>query len=53
MMGLSQKLCSLKYVSVDDAMRMMLELGPEMMLAKQDILRAYKIIPINQLDRNC
>ena len=49
--GISQELCSLSYVSVDDAVRQILELGPGAMLAKLDIQSAYRIVPVHPADR--
>ena len=49
--GISQELCSLSYVSVDDAVRQILELGPGAMLAKLDIQSAYRIVPLHSADR--
>ena len=37
----------MKYVSVDDAVRVVLELGPGTLLAKLDIQSAYRMIPIH------
>ena len=49
--GISQELCSLSYVSVDDAVKQILELGPGTMLAKLDVQSAYRIVPVHPADR--
>jgi len=46
--GISQEL---SYVSVDDAVRQILELGPGAMLAKLDIQNAYRIATVHPADR--
>ena len=45
------ELCSLKYISVDDAVRVVLELGLDTLLAKLDIQSAYRILPVHSPDR--
>ena len=49
--GIEPELCSLKYISVDDAVRLVLELGQGTLLAKLDIQSAYRIIPVHPSDR--
>ena len=49
--GISGEGCSLSYVSVDDAARMVLQRGPGALLAKLDIESAYRIIPVHPDDR--
>jgi len=49
--GIELELCSLKYVSVDDAVRVVLELGTGTQLAKLDIQNVYCIIPVHLADR--
>ena len=49
--GISGEGCSLSYVSVDDAARMVLRRGPGALLAKLDIESAYRIIPVHPDDR--
>ena len=46
--GIAPELCSLRYPSVDDAIRVILSLGR---LAKFDIQSAYRIIPVHPSDR--
>ena len=49
--GISQELSSLSYVSVDDAVKQILEFGPGTMLAKLDVQSAYRIVPVHPADR--
>ena len=49
--GIENELCSLKYVSVDEAMREVIELGQGTQLAKFDIESAYRLIPVHGDDR--
>ena len=49
--GIREDLCSLKYVSVDDAAQAVLRLGRGAQLAKVDIRSAYWIIPVHTEDR--
>ena len=44
-------MCSLKYVSVDDAVRLVLDLGLGTLIAKLDIESAYRIVPVHPVDR--
>ena len=45
--GIDRELCSLKYVSVDDAVRSVVDLGPGTLIAKLDIESAYRIVPVH------
>ena len=49
--GIDRELCSLKYVSVDDAVRSILGLGPGALIAKLNIESAYRIIPVHPANR--
>ncbi len=49
--GISESLCSLTYVSVDDAARAVVEKGVGAQLAKIDIRSAYRIVPVHPDDR--
>ena len=49
--GIDRELCSLKYVSVDDAVRSILDLGLGILIAKLDIESAYRIVPVHPADR--
>ena len=49
--GIPPELCSLRYVSVDDAVKVILALGKGTELAKFDIQSAYRIVPVHPTDR--
>ena len=49
--GIDPQLCSLTYSSVDDAVRLVLRLGPGAILAKFDLEAAYRIVPVHPQDR--
>lgn len=49
--GISEALCSLSYVSVDDAVEMVLKKGQGACLAKLDIRNAYRVLPVHPDDR--
>ena len=48
--GVYEYLCSLKYVSVEDALQVVLSLGRGSLLAKIDIKKAYRNIPVAPAD---
>ena len=50
--GIPKNLCSMYYITVDDAIRKILELGPGTELAKIDVKGAFRLIPVNPLDRH-
>ena len=50
--GVSPSLCSLKYVSLDDAIHLINMLGPGTLLVKIDLKSAYRFVPIHPLDRH-
>ena len=50
--GIDPDLCSLSYVTIDDAARAILESGPGSLLAKIDIKSAYRIVPVHPEDRS-
>ena len=50
--GISTEACSLHYSSVDDAARIILASGPQTWLAKLDVERAYRNVPIHTQDRH-
>ncbi len=50
--GIDPKLCSLSYVSVEDAARMVVESGRGAYLAKADIKQAYRMVPVHPQDRH-
>ena len=45
--GIDQELSSLKYVSVDDTVRLILDLGLGTLIAKLDIESTYRIVPVH------
>ncbi len=49
--GIARELCSLKYITVDVALRAIMALGPMAQLAKFDIESAYRLIPVHPEDR--
>ncbi len=49
--GVYEHLCSLKYASVEDALRIIVTLGRGTLLAKVDIRKAYRNIPVSPADR--
>ena len=49
--GIRPDLCSLAYVSVDDATRASARAGQGALLAKIDIKRAYRLVPVHPEDR--
>lgn len=49
--GINPELCSLSYVSVDDAARTVAGLGRGALLAKVDIKSAYRMVPVHPEDR--
>ena len=51
LIGEDRELCSMVYTSVDEAVRVILELGPQAEIAKFDIERAYKLISVHLEDR--
>lgn len=50
--GVPKDLCSTVYVTIDDAISKILELGPEALLAKIDIKSAFRLIPVHPADRH-
>ena len=49
--GINPDWCSLSYVTVEDAARVVAKLGRQTQLAKVDIKSAYRIIPVHPEDR--
>jgi len=49
--GIKASLCSIKYTSVDNAVRIIKQLGPGTMLAKLDLKEAYRMVPVHPQDR--
>ena len=50
--GIPKHLCSLTYVTVDDAIAKILESGPNTLLAKVDIKHTFHLLPIHPADRH-
>ncbi|CAB4001526.1 Hypothetical predicted protein, partial [Paramuricea clavata] len=50
--GLPQDPFSMRYISVDDAIRSLVVIGPGALMAKFDVQAAYRNIPINVSDRH-
>ena len=48
--GILKKLCSLTYITIDDAVRKIVQLGPGTELAKIDVKGAFCLVPVNPLD---
>ena len=49
--GIATRFCSLSYTSVDDAVRRVLELQRGTVLAKFDLQGAYRLVPLQPVDR--
>ena len=50
--GIPKEMCSLRYVSVDDIIPKLLQLGQGALMAKLDIESAYRIVPVHPEDRH-
>ena len=50
--GILSELCSLTYVTIDDAILNILESGRDTMLAKIDIKSAFWLLPVHLADRH-
>ena len=50
--GIPAELCSLSYVTIDDAILNILESGRDTMLAKIDIKSAFRLLPVHPADRH-
>ena len=48
--GIPKALCGLSYITIDNAIQKMLELGPNTLLAKIDIKNAFRILPVHPAD---
>lgn len=48
--GIQKHLCTLKYASVDDAVRFILAIGPNTLLLKIDLKSAYRMVPVHPQD---
>ena len=45
-------MCSLKYITLEDAVQQILTLGPGTLLAKIDIKSAFRLLPVHPADRH-
>ena len=50
--GIPSELCSLTYVTIDNAILNILESGKDTMLAKIDIKSAFRLLPVHPADRH-
>jgi len=50
--GIPSKLCSIKYVTIDDAINSILAMGPYTLMAKIDIKSAFRLLPVHPADRH-
>ena len=50
--GISKKLCSLTYITVDSAIQYIQQLGQGTLLAKIDIKSAFRLLPVHPCDRH-
>ena len=49
--GIEKELCSLSYVSIDAVVECILHFEPGALLAKEDVIQAYRNIPVHPDDR--
>ena len=49
--GIEPELCTLRYTSVDAAVRKLVALGPGAEMAKFDVESAYRVVPVHPADR--
>ncbi len=49
--GIAEDLCSLSYVSIEDAAREIAAYGPGCLLSKVDIKQAYRMVPVHPENR--
>ena len=50
--GIPKPLCSMSYITVDDAIQHIIDSGPGSLLAKIDIRSAFRLIPVHPSDRH-
>ena len=50
--GVSKPLCSLSYITVDDALEEICRTGSDCLLAKIDIKSAFRLLPVHPADRH-
>ena len=49
--GIDPQLCSLQYAKVDDAVVLLLALGPGALITKLDLKSAYRMVPVHHCDQ--
>ena len=50
--GISKELCSMSYVSIDEAIRELVNRGSGALMTKIDVKSAFRIIPVHPTDRH-
>ena len=50
--GVPSPLCSIRYITIEDAVQKIIELGPGTRMAKIDIKNAFRLIPVHPGDRH-
>ena len=50
--GIPKMLCGLSYITIDDAIHKVLQLGRNTLLAKIDIKSAFRLLPVHPADRH-
>ena len=50
--GVPSSLCSIHYITIEDAVQKIMALGPGTMMAKIDIKSAFRLIPVHPTDRH-
>ena len=50
--GIPKDLCSMSYITIDDAIERIVALGPGTLLAKIDVKSAFRLIPVHPADRH-
>ena len=50
--GIPKALCGLSYITIEDAIHRIIQLGPNTLLAKLDIKSAFRLLPVHPADRH-
>ena len=50
--GIPKVLCGLSYITINDAIHRIIQLGPNSLLAKLDIKSAFRLLPVHPADRH-
>ena len=50
--GIREDLCSLRYASLDDALKLVCRFGPGTQLVKMDLKDAYRVVPVHSKDQH-